>query len=282
VWAAPLGPGRVCLVGSFAQRAWVGEATFDPAAGAAAVTVYFEAKEAPDWGNREQWKRVEVGFRPGLVATLQGPPGPDGKPARRVVVVRAAREHPTLKDYPLVVDPDKRTVEVLHQPLAGGTPNGLYASLCACAGGRMFYIRLGRLGKNPRPGELVELTLPGPAERVVVGDAPNGQGPHTAIVAHEGKVHFVMEHLREHRPVKPPEGKSPTPTVSPGQTLDAAYWVLDPERHTSELVASRVPGLRALYSSSHYGLVAVVITDLHSPSFVWTLNAVEIERRPPK
>ena len=102
--------GRACLSGWFAGRGWVGLATFDRDAGAVSVKVTHEAREVAERDekaqDKEAWRKTTYGFQPAFLGLLAGPPGPDGKPARRVLLVRSAPYPSGLSEHPLVLRAD--------------------------------------------------------------------------------------------------------------------------------------------------------------------------------
>jgi hypothetical protein len=104
---AALGPGRVCLVGSFG-RTWLAMATFDPKKGKT-VKVFHEAREAAEAKVGDLWMRTTVAFEPSCVHVLTGEKG-----ARRVLIGRNANDYTAgMQQHPLLVDPDTLRVEVM-------------------------------------------------------------------------------------------------------------------------------------------------------------------------
>jgi hypothetical protein len=106
---APLGPGKVCLAGSFG-RTWIAIATFHPTGGA--VKVFYEARELPNAQDEEQRKHTAVVFTPVAMYTLKSKPDASGHVTQRVLIARNKSMPPYGNWPPLVVDPEKLSVAV--------------------------------------------------------------------------------------------------------------------------------------------------------------------------
>ena len=123
---APLGPGRVCLVGAYGHgvgdcRTWVAVATFDDAnPGRCGYRVIHEATAArSDPPGATQWHDPHVSFWPAYAVTATGPATGGDRPPQRVLVGRFGGRH-VGPGHPLLVDPDGGTVSVVSQPVAFG------------------------------------------------------------------------------------------------------------------------------------------------------------------
>ena len=112
VMATPLAPGKVCMAAGFG-RSWIATVSFDPA-GHHEIRIFHEATEAQNAHDREQWKKSTVAFRPAFMAAL------GGKAARRILIGRGDSNYTLNFDlyyHPLLVDPDKHSVEVVQDKL---------------------------------------------------------------------------------------------------------------------------------------------------------------------
>jgi tetratricopeptide (TPR) repeat protein len=241
---AELGPGRVCVAGSFGQ-AWVAVATYDPAKGVA-VKVIHEARDAEGDGP-DEWKKTTVAFLPWHAFTLRGEPGADGKAPTRVLVSRLGRSQ-GMMEHPLLIDPDAPAAEVMQDRVPG--LNNIYSS---CGTGRSVYLAWGMgyqegARKEPRllridyPGKVRDL---GPLPRS--GGKPalhfDGQNLHVVRIAPE------LHTWEELVPVK--ERWWP-----PGDPSD--WWVADADRKGVRKAAADFPRVFAVGTSSHYGLVVML------------------------
>jgi len=103
---APIGPGKICVAGSFG-RAWLAVATFDPEHGKS-VRVFHECREAANPANDVQWASTTVAFNPTYMFTLVDPQTQD----RRIIVGRQSRQE-SLGAHQLLVDPQRESVSML-------------------------------------------------------------------------------------------------------------------------------------------------------------------------
>ena len=118
VLATPLAPGKVCMAAGFG-RSWIATVSFDPG-GHHEFHVFHEAAEAQSAHASEQWKKSTVAFRPAFMAALGNATSAAGKPARRILIGRGGGNHTEngdLYSHPLLVDPEKRSVEVVEERL---------------------------------------------------------------------------------------------------------------------------------------------------------------------
>lgn len=230
VLAAPLDPGRACLVGAFRGRAWVGVATIDPTAGTAAVKVIHEAKDAPDRLDPDQWKTTTVAFTPALAVAVAAPGRP---PERRVLVARRVAENHRVQESPLVIDPDRGTASVLpDRNWAGVTQGG-----CAARDGAVYFLPFG--------SPLLRFALPGLAREAVADSPARARTVDTRIAIHDGRAHLLVDQ----EPKRDGAGR----TVRPFQWVTVGLDGANPR-----LVASDLPPLRGAWASAHYGLIALV------------------------
>jgi len=250
-----LEPGRVCLVGHFLGRSWIGIGTLE--AGKGTVKVFHEAREAQDLVNADQWKKATVTFNPTFLFTLDGPPGSGGKPARRVLVGRGQGTHlGALGQHPLVVDPERLRVEVLKDNLPGWPSH----QQCYADGPTAYFSANGpaarmtsvfRIGPPDQVPEMIATRLP-PSELFA-----------SRVFVRDGRVHAVLAQV-ETRTEKGIDRRVPT----------YQWWTADTNGKDLRQVATNLPGIRSVTVSSHYGLVALV----EGPRASVTLHTVEIVR----
>jgi hypothetical protein len=107
--AAPLGPGKALLVGSFGQT-WVGIARFDPEKGPS-VEVIHECIEQAPFDDPSQWRSTKLAFTPQYIATLTGKRKDADQDEHRVIVGRGAGGGAYI--HPLLVNPETKEVHVL-------------------------------------------------------------------------------------------------------------------------------------------------------------------------
>src|SRR5262249_37115807 len=256
-------PGKVCLAGEFLGRAWVGVATFDQAARKAAVKVIHEAKEAQDQTDKEQWRRTTVTFRPHFIATLIGAAELDGKPNRRVLVGRFYGENFVVYEHPLVIDPDRPSVEVLADRVWAWPSQDQIAT----DGKAVYFVEPMVYPEKHR--HIVKIGFPGKAKEIVVKGLDNAETLNRIIV-HDGRLHVALH-----------QNETVAMDTGPNKILTKfryKWWTVGLDGDNLRQVATHLPPIIALGVSSHYGLVAWIRED-NQPT---TLNVVEIPAPKPK
>jgi hypothetical protein len=153
---APLGPGRVCLAGSFG-RAWLAIATFDPKADKT-VKIFHEAREAPEANVPNQWTRTTLAFEPVRMFVLTGAKG-----ARRVLIGRTGTDG-GMQQHPLLVDPDNLTVEVMKDTV--GTD---YLRNAHVQEGSAYYVGHDPINPVAKSQHLIQIVFPGQRKSVMPG-----------------------------------------------------------------------------------------------------------------
>lgn len=172
VQASALEPGRICLSGSFG-RSWIADVRFTPETGAK-IDIFFEAREVHDDLDNDAWKNVHEAYLPTWMITIFVPGSQP--PQRRVLVGRSY--------YPLLVDPDQRSVEVL--------PDSVSSSMS----GRNFAIHDGALYWSvPTLGREEKKTmwrfgLPELKRQKIQPELPTEHG---IVVFDEDRVHLIGE-----------------------------------------------------------------------------------------
>jgi hypothetical protein len=163
--AAPLGPGKAFLAGSFGKT-WLGTATFDGEKGA--VKIMHEAQDVPVRNLREQWRSTSLRFGPAYVVALTDPEAGKEKAALRMMIGRACEDVEAFT-HPLLVDPESGKVTVMETRINPGTStvlcphNGSLYWVQTSNSNQMFgaeFMKLGfpdfepiSLGKHPLPGK---------------------------------------------------------------------------------------------------------------------------------
>ncbi len=244
---AALEPGKICAAGSFG-RGWIALVTLDPKTAKPVVKVIHEAREVQDPGDKDQGARTGIDFLPDFMFTVRAPAEqPGGEPGRRVLVGRGlpvtgyGRPNPAVVARPLVVDPDRSTVEVLREPMAN------LPRLPHCfgvAGDAVYYLPWDPT-KAPQSG-VVRIGLPDLTPKVVVEGLPVGFGQ---VFIHDGRLHVVREI---------PSQPIPGGAVITADRIAREWWTADLSGKNLRLEAKDVPYLRAVSTSSHYGLVGII------------------------
>jgi hypothetical protein len=139
---APVEPGRICVVAGFrppkviglAVRGWCGNVTFDPKAGAK-IKVFHEAAGIihDDW--KEKFAPADIGFLPTSIACV-------GTGADRRLIVRRQIDANSYRCFtpPLVIDPDKCTVELWSQnEKLPGKANGPWSRVSSEVDGTLYF-----------------------------------------------------------------------------------------------------------------------------------------------
>jgi hypothetical protein len=262
LFVAPLEPGSACFAGAFQGRAWVGLVRFDAQSGKAAVKVIHEAREAPNRTDENQWKNSTVAFRPKHIVALTGAPGAGGKAERRVVIGRSVEENIPIAKYPLVIDPDRETAEVLNDSGWESTRQHLLLVVDGVA-----YLVIPSMEGR----QLVRFALPGPSRETLAPSLPASSFQNTGLVLHGGRLHIVNEEL--HKKVT---GPRPEDT----RVVPQFRWItVDPDGKNPHLVANELTGLLGVWVSSHYGVVTSIEQGLFNPPI---LHTVEIAEPAPK
>ncbi len=169
--AAPLGPGKAFLVGSFGKT-WLGTATFDGEKGT--IKILHEAPEVAVRNQPNQWRSTSLRFGPAFVVALTDPDGDKKSPATRIVIGRASEDSQALT-HPLLVDPDSGKVTVMETSVNPGTAtvlsphDGSLHWLQTSNSNQKFgaeFMKLGfpdfeptSLGKQPLPGKGYQFTF---------------------------------------------------------------------------------------------------------------------------
>ncbi|HAC91268.1 MAG TPA: hypothetical protein DCF63_11670, partial [Planctomycetaceae bacterium] len=112
---APIGPGRVCIVGSFG-RAWIALVEVLPTGGTK-VELIHEAREVFQPEDRKAYRNANVGFAPMLLETLVDPS--DAKASPKVLIWRHEMEDngAIVRSYPLLVDPEEKRAIVPNEAI---------------------------------------------------------------------------------------------------------------------------------------------------------------------
>jgi hypothetical protein len=241
-----LDPGRACVAGSFG-RGWVALAKFDPNTKKATVKVLHEACELPRQEETEKqvWQNRKLVFQPSYAYTLRGAPAADGKVAFRVLVGRqithagrlATNNTAFLAYHPLVIDPDRLTVEVLQDSLS--LPH--FRNATVVADGTL----LTAFGLPTKPGQLflARAEFPG-----VVRDLGRLDIPSTAA--------FPPCGVSDGRLYVATDARTPTRQPGGGMFLGSVLWSADPDGKHARKVKDDLLHVRGFARSSHYGLVA--------------------------
>jgi hypothetical protein len=245
LFVSPLDPGRAAVVGS-GGRAWVAVVSCDPVSDKTEVRVILEATEVQDRGDRTQWSRTKVTFRPTCLVTLTGPPDAFGKPQRRLLVSRGdgTNVNAELISWPLLIDPERSTTEVFSERFLQ-YPN---QSEIGMTGGAMLVREQVSLAES----RLIRVGFPTFKKDTLATGLPNDI---KLIAVHEGRIHVTTAHVEKDPSIKIP---TPAPRVNPQWKTICRWWTLDAEGKNLRLSADNMPEMRALAVSSHYGLVALV------------------------
>jgi len=262
-----LGVGRVCMAG-WIERTWVGVATFDPDKLKATVKVIHEAREAGDRADKEQWTSTTIVFHPSYMATLREKPGVDGKGAVRVLLGRTESNNLDVDYTPLLVDPDKPTVEVPKTRIPVSQYRGRYANLFAESEGALY-----RVESTITP-RFLRVGLPGAIPETIAEGCPRDA---SFLMFQDRRVHIVQETYGRDDPAD----KNPRPLRGMYAVPVRFNWyILEPGEKRPQLVGADLPIVQFTAVSSHYGIVAVVGSEKRGePS---ALHSVEIATPTPK
>lgn len=193
------------------------------------------------------------------MATLTGPPAPDGKPTRRVLVGRHYGENMEVYEHPLVIDPDRLATDVLADRV-WACPS---QAQCATSGGAVYFVEPMLYPDKRR--HLVKIGFPGTAKEIIA----KGLAPcelENRVVIHDGRVHAALEQLEIVT-----KNIDRTPKTTSRTTIHFQWWTISLDGKELRQVATRLPPIKSLGVSAHYGLVAWV-GETNGPM---TLNGVE-------
>jgi hypothetical protein len=240
--AAPVAPGRACVIGGVFGRSWVAVVEFDPKSGKGTAKVIHEAREASDRTNTEQWKATAVAFEPTFAYTVRNPAGT----GVRVLVGRGGGANLSVWDHPLVIDPDRPGVGVV-QGRVWAWPSQW---ACAQSGDAVLFVEplLSPDGKRA----LVRLSYPDGAKQVIAQGMPYSDGQYNRAVVHDGRVHMVLPQSSIER-----TDKSNVSTANNTRHVRIdQWWVADTSGANLRRVATGLKPISGLGSSTHYGLIA--------------------------
>jgi len=223
-------------------RAWIATVLFDPRAERAKVTIIHEAREVGNRDDKNAWSRTTIAFVPSSMFTLREKAGPDGKEAIRVLLGRGGAENYDISIVPLLVDPNKPSVEVskLYFPIGN-------ASSCDMAGGALY-----RAESIDVP-RLLRLAYPGTEVEYIAEALPRDI---SFFAIHEGRSHFVVRRYQIPDPTKRVKGAPLPPTPPP-----VFHWyTLEPGEKRPKVVGVDIPAIHHVAVSNHYGLIALSST----------------------
>jgi hypothetical protein len=223
--AAPLGPGKAFLAGSFGKT-WLGTATFDGEKGT--VKIVHEAQEIPLRNIRDQWRNTGLAFGPAFMFTLTDPASDKEKPSRRIIIGRASADY-EMFTHPLLVDPDSGKVTVMETRFNPGT-----ATVLSEQDGTLYWMQTSN--SNQKFGaEFMKLGFPD-FEPTSLGKQPlPGKGFQFSFGAEGNKLHVFHDQWLT--------------AEAPDQPLQALKGNLPTQERNSP---------RFLMKSNHYGWVVVV------------------------
>lgn len=223
VTAAPLGPGQVCVAGSFGKenvtancdRSWCAVLELD-GAGGKSVRIIHEARIQPKGGSPEEYKNAGVAFRPGLMVALRSRDGAD----RRVLLTRSAYVM-SAGHHPLLLNPDGPPATVVEDSVA------FYRHCGIAHDGAMYWTNT-----LPNQPEINLLRFGFPELRVTV--AAKGLPGRGQVVFQGRRVHIFGKH----------------------------WWTAEgpggPFRKVDADIPKESP-IRLIWTSSHYGLLIVEV-----------------------
>jgi hypothetical protein len=244
---AGLGPGRACVVGAFG-RAWIAKVTFDPA-GKSTARIFHEFRRTVDAVDQEAWRDADAEFRPTFLAVLGG-----SEAASQRLLIGRNSHNSALNYHPLLVDPERETVEVLTDEY----PDFAWSNDTDVAAGRLYYLgwtdrRIGlyRFGPPTWKPETLHLGMPQGEVRVV-----------------DGRVHVIG---RRWWSMDLLEAASPAKLAGPYVTEGAPPWTASnrwvypdqPSTGDSWKLPAEIFRLVSTSHSSHYGLL--ISTSRSSP-----------------
>ena len=170
--AAPLGPGKAFLVGSFGKT-WLGSATFDGEKGT--VKIMHEAQDVPVRNLRDQWRNTSLRFGPAFLVALTDPGADKEKSVPRMIIGRACEDVEAFT-HPLLVDLENDKVTVMETRINPGTAtvlsphDGSLYWLQTSNSNQMFGVEIMKLGfPDFEPTSLGKHALPGKGYQFTFG-----------------------------------------------------------------------------------------------------------------
>ena len=161
-----IGPGEVLVAGSFG-RSWCAIATYHSEK-RKVLDVFFEAREIRQPGHEQQWNDKSVAFPIEFICTLNAP-STGGRPAaQRVLLGRGKNFLRIDSPFPLIIDPAKRSVNVLSHSL------GPY-NFCCVHEGAIYWLGQDDTRKYRRFPPLYRTGFPDFQPEVVGTKAPQGR-----------------------------------------------------------------------------------------------------------
>lgn len=239
--AAPIAPGKACVVGGVFGRSWVAIVAFDGQDGTARV--FHEAREAANRTDTEQWRSTTVAFTPVFACVV----GDGAASGRRILVGRDGGENIAVGDHPLVIDPDRLTVDVVKERVSA------WPKQLACAVTPEAILFLEPRSRDGTPvSHLIRIASPLAAKEEIATGLPCSDGCKACpLLFHDGRIHMII-------------GQS---SLQPATDADAAqgqttrvlvdqWWSADVEGKGMRREGTGLRPVWFLGSSCHYGLVA--------------------------
>ena len=230
---APL-PGKACVVGFFG-RTYLAIATFGPDLGKT-FEIFHEAREAPDPEDRQQWRKATTRFAPQYLLPVFGRVRPDAPEETRILLGRDEVNIDTWY-HPLVVDPERRTVEVLPDRI---DPGGQSAFSVRDGGAFWAWPDTADRGRNGHAKCVWRVGFPDFRRTLVARDIYQGRSDRVTVGIFEGRSVAGAERLlvaeSPEGPYRPLRGVVPLPAQqSSYQLLSTNHYGLLLKTFGSEL-----------------------------------------------
>jgi hypothetical protein len=194
---------------------------------------------------------------------LRGEPGADGKVPAKVLIIRTGA-NVTLVQHPLLIDPNRGTVEVVQ----GAVPELNFNAVCGS--GRAVYVAAGYRGLQKRESRVLRIDDAGRVRDL-------GPGP---VALSKPALHFDGERLHIVQRARDQLYWEPFVPVKDRWWTDepSVWWVADADRKELTKVTTGFHRVAAVGTSSHYGLVALL--DLHAETALCSVTLELPPKRP--
>ena len=247
-------------------------ATFDSTTKRTKVEVFHEARKANSSVDRNQWASTTVAFAPTHMYAIRDKAGPDGARATRVILIRDHTDSLHMGSVPLIIDPEKRSVEIANFFLPENSRHAEYVE----AGDTFYSYHYGTAYNHKL--RVLRFYFPGRMPEVAVDEMPFSPW----MTCREGETFHMLE------------AKSgffdSTGTLMHHDTAatfhlneNFYYWHTWKEgTNRPQLVGVDIPRVTLIAVSNHYGLVAALSPRKKDPPDPSLLHSVTFDPPPPK
>ena len=265
ILVAAIEEGRAALVGGYGGRTWVATATFNPKTATATVDIIHEARESGENVTEERSRLSTLGFQPNYIFPIRNSTDPKADIERRLIVGRAAPSF-RISDYPLVIDPDRRTATVSRDAIkpcyyGGFTESNRFGR----THDSIYYVERG-------PANVCRFGFPELSRQPLRVPVPESILFEAAVV-HEGYFYFIRQST-----ISPKATENSTSQVRTLTRQTYELWSMNLETKKLRQLGTNLPHVASIAVSAHYGLVCFVSPPWKNNGISGGFRAIEFEK----